>query len=292
MVGEPPAGQGGEPREPGKPGEPRRGGEPGKPAEPRRGGEPGEPGEPAEPRRGGELRDVFVAFALACAGVAALAAVGRAVPLIDRNLGALVAVVFLYLPFFFAGRRGEDLVAYGFHAGPVGRGLAIGAGAPLVLFPLFAAVFVLFYDVACRPGQAEWLRMLTPPGSCPGWDGWGGVHAPHIGLDFLELVFVQIVVIALPEELFFRGFLHELCERALPPRRRLLGGGVGRALLLSSALFALGHLAAGFDLRRLSVFFPGLLFGWMRSATGSILAGVICHAASNLFIRLLEQMFF
>ena len=36
------------------------------------------------------------------------------------------------------------------------------------------------------------------------------------------------------------------------------------------------------DPRGLSVFFPGLLFGWMRSATGSILAGTICHALSNL----------
>jgi membrane protease YdiL (CAAX protease family) len=238
-----------------------------------------------------DVRDPIVAFVLACAGVAALAALGRAVPFVDRNLGALVAVVFLYLPVYFAWRRGEDLVAYGFRATPVGRGLAFGLGVPLVLFPLFAAVFVLFYDVACDP-EAGWLRQLTPPGSCPGWDGWAGIHAPRFDFELLELAFVQLVVIALPEELFFRGFMHELFERAFPPRRRFLGGGLGWALILSSALFALGHLAAGLDPRRLSVFFPGLLFGWMRSATGSILAGTICHAASNLFIRLLEQMFF
>jgi hypothetical protein len=29
----------------------------------------------------------------------------------------------------------------------------------------------------------------------------------------------------------------------------------------------------------------------MRSATGSILAGTIAHAASNLFIHVLERMF-
>jgi uncharacterized protein len=239
-----------------------------------------------------DLRDALVAFALACAGVAALAALGLAVPFVDRNLGALVAVVFLYIPVLFSWRRGEDLVAYGFRAAPVGRGLALGLGAPLILFPIFAAVFVLFYDVVCRPGQADWLRQLAPRGACRGWDGWAGMHAPPFDLELLELAFVQVVVIALPEELFFRGFLHELCERALPPRRRLLGGGIGWALVLSSALFAVGHLAAGFDLRRLSVFFPGLLFGWMRSATGSVLAGTIAHAASNVFIRLLEKMFF
>ena len=242
--------------------------------------------------QGTELRDAMTAFALACVGVAALAAIGALVPFVDHNLGALVAVVFLYLPVYYAWRRGEDLVTYGFKASPVRRGLAFGLGAPLILFPVFALGFAFFYEVVCQPGQPPWLGKLAMPGVCSGWKGWREVHAPGLDLGFLKLAFVQVVVIALPEELFFRGFVHEMCERALPPRRRLLGGGVGLALLLSSALFAAGHLAAGFDPRRLSVFFPGLLFGWMRSATGSILAGTIAHAASNLFIRVLEQMFF
>lgn len=244
------------------------------------------------PIQGTELRDAMIAFLLACAGVAALAGLGALVPAVDRNLGALVAVVFLYVPVYFAWRRGEDLVSYGFRATPVRRGLAFGLGAPLILFPLFAAAFALFYEVVCRPGQSAFLHQLAMPGLCASWKGWRAVHAPGLDLGFLKLAFVQVVVIALPEELFFRGFIHEMCERALPPRRRLLGGGIGLALLLSSALFAAGHLAAALDPRRLSVFFPGLLFGWMRSATGSILAGTIAHAASNLFIRVLEQMFF
>jgi hypothetical protein len=78
----------------------------------------------------------------------------------------------------------------------------------------------------------------------------------------------------------------------MPARRTLLGGGIGKALVLSSALFALGHMLVVFDPRRLAVFFPGLLFGWLRSATGSILAGTICHAASNLFIHLLTRIYF
>jgi membrane protease YdiL (CAAX protease family) len=250
-----------------------------------------DPPGPAAPA-GRDLRDALVAFVLACAGVAALAALGLAVPFVDRNLGAMVAVVFLYIPVLYSWRRDEDLFAYGFRLAPVGRGLAFGLGAPLVIFPLFAAAFVLFYDVVCQPGQAAWLRQLAMPGMCRGWDGWAGVHAPRFDLELPKQAFIQVVVIALPEEIFFRGFVHELLERAMPPRRRLLGGGIGRALLLSSALFALGHLAAGFDPRRLAVFFPGLLFGWMRSATGSVLAGTIAHAASNLFIRLLWKMFF
>jgi len=248
---------------------------------------------PAPDGRGGRhLRDVLVAFAVACAGVAALSQLGRLVPFVGENLGALVAVLFLYIPVFYAWRRGEDLVAYGFRAKPLVRGLGFGFGVPLVVFPLFAALFVGFYEVACRPGEAAWLADLARPGACARWDGWGGMHAPRFGGELLELTFIQVVVFALPEELFFRGFAHELCERAFPPRRRFLGGGLGWALILSSALFALAHLPADPHPRQLSVFFPGLAFGWMRSATGSILAGAIAHAAANLFLAVLERMFF
>ena len=89
---------------------------------------------------------------------------------------------------------------------------------------------------------------------------------------------MQLVVVALPEELFFRGCLHRLLEERFPPTRRWLGGGLGVALLLSSLAFALVHLPKNGDPRALATFFPGLLFGWMRSATGSIMPSVLVHA--------------
>lgn len=237
-----------------------------------------------------DLRHALAACGLAAVSILVLAQLGRVVPFLGANLGALVAIVFLYVPVFFCWRRGQELHDYGFHARPVGRGLAIGLGAIAILFPLFAVGFVWFYDLACADGSA--LATLAPPGMCRRYEGWAGAHWPSFDLGFAELAFVQLVVIALPEELFFRGFVHQLCENALPPRRRFLRGGLGWALVLSSALFAVGHLLVTFDLRRLAVFFPGLLFGWMRSATGSILAGTIAHALSNLFIHVLERIFF
>ena len=248
-----------------------------------------EPADRAERSR--DLRDALIGFVMASVGAAAMAALSYAVPFVSRNLGALVAVVFLYVPVFYAWRRHEDLVTYGFKAAPVGKGLVIGLGVPLLVFPLFLVAYVYFYDLVCDRGQAAWLRSLALPGRCLTWHGWSGMSAPLVDMELLELAFVQVVVIALPEELFFRGFLHHLLERALPPRRRVLGGGVGWALVLSSALFAVVHLIK-LDPRGLSVFFPGLLFGWMRSATGSIMAGVICHALSNLLIHVLDGMFF
>ncbi|MEM9494288.1 MAG: CPBP family intramembrane glutamic endopeptidase, partial [Myxococcota bacterium] len=64
----------------------------------------------------------------------------------------------------------------------------------------------------------------------------------------------------------------------------------GWALVISALMFAVVHLPRDGDVRGLATFFPGLLFGWMRSATGSLLAPVLAHAGSNILIRLLDQM--
>src|SRR5581483_3462669 len=67
----------------------------------------------------------------------------------------------------------------------------------------------------------------------------------------------QILFTALPEETFFRGSL----QPSLPVRPWV-------AILVTSALFALAHLGFERDPRRLLVFFPSLLFGWLRLRTG------------------------
>ena len=238
------------------------------------------------------VREPLVVFTIAMAGVAALWLIGMVVPWVDRNLQALVAVVFLYLPTTIAWRAGKDLSAFGFTLQPIRRSVAFGLIVPAVLFPLFLLAFYVFYDVTCAPHQTRLLASLAPPGICRRFLGWRAVLHPRLPDGFLESALAQLVVTAVPEELFFRGYLLERLERIFPPRHRVLGGGIGWALVLSSALFALGHVVVIHDPRRLAVFFPGLLFGWMRSATGSIAAGAVAHAASNLYIDVLHRTFF
>jgi len=221
--------------------------------------------------------------------VAALVRIDVDVPLVGHLGAALVAVTFLYAPSVVAWRRREDLVDYGFRLAPVGRGLGIAAVFVLGVLPLFVAGYVLFFHQVCGRGA---LAHLAPPGVCLRWIGWAGAHVRHLGWDSVEFVLVQVVVVALTEELFFRGCLLELLERRFPPKRRILGGGVGLALVLSSAAFAVVHIPKYGDVRELVKFFPGLLFGWMRSATGSILPSTIAHASSNIVIRALEVTLF
>jgi len=72
------------------------------------------------------------------------------------------------------------------------------------------------------------------------------------------------------EELLFRG--------AIQPR---LG------LLLTTLLFALGHLQYGLTLATLQVFIIGLVLGLMRKRTGSVVLCIVTHAAYNMVGTLL-----
>ncbi|MCE9571895.1 MAG: CPBP family intramembrane metalloprotease [Deltaproteobacteria bacterium] len=214
--------------------------------------------------------------------VAAVVRIDVKVALIGHLGAALVPVIFLYAPSVVAWRRHEDLVDYGFHAAPVKRGLVFAGITMLIAFPLFAAIYVGFFDQVCSHGA---LGDLAPPGLCKRYLGVSGAHAPHLTAEF---VLVQYVVAALPEELFFRGCLLMLLEKRFPPKRRWLGGGIGWALVLSSLAFGIVHIPKDGLPHELVKFFPGLLFGWLRSATGSILAGTLVHGTSNVVVQVLE----
>lgn len=233
-----------------------------------------------------ELRQALLVFAAVAAAVALLVRLDFEVALLGHVGSALVAVTLLYTPVIVAWHRSEDLATYGFVSAPLGRGLAFGLGVPLVIFPLFALGYVAFYEIVCTGS----LAAMAPPGTCARFSGWERISTPVIDADLAHFAAVQLIVVALPEELFFRGCLLHLLERAIPPRRRLLGGGIGWALVISAAMFALIHVPKEGDIRSLATFFPGLLFGWMRSATGSIVAPTLAHASSNVLVRVLDQM--
>jgi uncharacterized protein len=231
----------------------------------------------------------LIAYAVTAALVASLVRIDVDVAYVGHLGSALVAVTFLYAPVVVAWFRKEDLYDYGFRADPVGRGLAYGFGYVAVVFPIFVIGYFGFYELLCSPAGRE-LRELTPPGACKAYLGVKGMHLPELTWALAKFCAVQVVVVALPEELFFRGCLLELLERRFPPKRRWLGGGIGLALVLSSLAFAVIHLPKDGDPRALATFFPGMVFGWMRSATRSILGPVVAHASSNILIRVLDSM--
>ncbi len=157
------------------------------------------------------------------------------------------------------------------------------------------------------PGPIDWRRLMRSGAVATSWAlvfalitfvpfffGWRAVWNPkgtfglHVGLsDLSQDFFGQLLIIALPEESFYRGYLQSRLDQALPQRVRLFGAQVGPSLVVASVVFALGHFATIRDPARLAVFFPSLAFGWLRARTGGIGAGIAFHALCNMFSQVL-----
>jgi ABC-2 type transport system permease protein/sodium transport system permease protein len=194
-------------------------------------------------------------------------------------------------------------------AGPLGQRLALMAAANLVVFggvPLLSAWLG-------RVRLATALRLARP-----GWQGcaaavllglclWPLTHEvilaersagfATLGKEQMErvhevvgqwralppvaIVLAFAVVPAVVEELFFRGYLFSALSSA---------GRPGAAVLGSAALFGLFHLV-GAGALTVERFLPsallGVVLGWVCWRTGSVVPGILLHAAHNGFLVLL-----
>lgn len=236
-------------------------------------------------------RALIATWATVVAGIAAAKLLSLVEPtgLLAANLAGVAAFLFIAVPDGRLRARGEGWEAYGLPWHGVGdprtwrawgRGAAAAVAVAAVVFPVFAAGFAAY--AALLPALPGGLaHALAPYAGAPRL-------APRLPAGFAVLVPVQLLVVALPEELFYRGFVQTAWARAAPARGvQVLGARLGAGFLWTQVLFAAGHLVV-LQPWRLGTFFPGLLFGWLRERTGSVAAPIVLHALSNLFIATLE----
>jgi membrane protease YdiL (CAAX protease family) len=232
---------------------------------------------PDRPDRAGFRRPIgaavaTTAFVTALSYFAPMAHAASAV-----GLGFLAATYFLTL-------RGDDPEAarhFGLSLGglldiePLDfRRLIKSAGTEVSLaLALSAVVFPLFWV-----GYVEWWSPQEPFRAAP----LGTVADEALG---------QLLVIALPEEAFYRGYLQTSLDDVWPPRFRLLGAWLGPGVIVTSVIFALGHVATEVHPNRLAVFFPSLLFGYLRQRRGGIGCAAAFHAFCNLFASYLARSY-
>jgi membrane protease YdiL (CAAX protease family) len=201
-----------------------------------------------------------------------------------RPAAKVVATVgFLYLPLWATKHRGEDWPEYGLSLRRVGADVRQFLAVSLVVFPLFIAGYVAF-TASWAALPADVVQWLTPYTGTPRFE-------LRLPARFAEWVIDDLFVVALPEEFFYRGYLQTRLRDAWPRGRLLFGARLGPAFWATAVLFALGHLAI-FQVWRLGVFFPALLFGWMRERSHSIVGPALVHASANLLIKVLDASFF
>jgi membrane protease YdiL (CAAX protease family) len=275
------------------------------------GGAPDVPDDPIDPQQARRRANQAI---LVTAAVYVAYGVSGLVPIPGDVRYLLLIAAFYFLPAWVLRadpqRQRRWQVGPGGVIPPVTRaGLRWAGIAALVVFPPFVVGFLWFYARVCagdlavlapvtglesvtpwagglerylgglcrRYGDSFWPTGWAVPAE---WLAWGGLGA-------LLAIAVEVLAIAMPEEVFHRGYLMSALEERWPPRRRVLGVPLGIGAVLASALFALGHLVGMAEVARLATFFPALVFSWLFRRSGSLWAPALFHAASNLLMAVL-----
>jgi membrane protease YdiL (CAAX protease family) len=113
-----------------------------------------------------------------------------------------------------------------------------------------------------------------------------GTSAPAFRLPgrFGRELAVNFLYFALPEELLFRGYMQQRLSRVLPRTFRILKFELPLAGVICAALFAGAHVLYEVSIYRVLVFFPALVFAWLRHRTGSIVAPTLFHGTCNMAV--------
>lgn len=94
-----------------------------------------------------------------------------------------------------------------------------------------------------------------------------------------------LIIAALPEEIFFRGFLQETALKNLNKKLFLI---VSQKNFIAAILFGLSHSIAFLNIAGAATFFPALLFGWLaEKSEGKVFYSFVFHGTANLLLFIL-----
>lgn len=202
------------------------------------------------------LKEVIVCWLVVILiGKAAMMA-GHQVPFLSDYSGLILSALLIYVPLFVFIRQKRKIDFIPFDARSLGVAAQIFGLMALLIFS------VSFIVVGVTPG----LAIIKQP--------------------FTEIIYFfiyQMVVVAFPEEFFFRGYMQERLNDYFGKKFNLMGTPFGHSLWVTSLVFALSHSIMAFQPWHILIFFPSLVFGMLREKTGSIWASILFHATSNLF---------
>jgi membrane protease YdiL (CAAX protease family) len=221
----------------------------------------------SEARRipGASKRSLAIELAVvtvACLVVIHVLYLSRGVPFIASHLSYFVAYILIGVPILVLWLRRRSLDFFSFGLGSLLRSLKVFVVTSIIIFVPFLVL------------AHFWQKLV-----------WGLEFKGVAGFpDFWSMLIVQILVVALPEEFYFRGYFQSTMDRIFRRRWRIFGVHLGWGWLLTAIIFAFAHTIITYKWWHFAIFFPALVFGYLRERTGLIIAPTLFHAASNLLM--------
>ncbi len=207
---------------------------------------------------GRDLRDALALFAAAALFAVIVVRLKPLHPFVKANAGVIVAAGFLLLTAAAVRLRRESGRDYGLSLDHWKSEILFILALCALIYPFYFVGFKLYWN----PPSPFQLSLRIP---------------------LWTLALNHLVVVALPEEFLFRGFIQQRLGCVLTKRARFLGLTLGWHIPAAAALFALGHFVTEMNPNRLATFFPALVFGAIRERKGSLIGCVLFHALCNIF---------
>ena len=188
------------------------------------------------------------------------------IPFVQKNLGVFSACLWLYLPICVLMARRAHPDDIGLNMGNIGMSIKwvciLVAGILLPFYILFALYMSQEY------GATFEFRMPN---------------------NVESLIATHLLAIAIPEEVYFRGYVQGRLGQVTKKRIKILGVPLGWEWIIGAAIFSIVHLIIEPGIMRGLVFFPALAFGWLRTKTGGVLAPSLFHWISNVSFIILQH---
>ena len=202
-----------------------------------------------------------------------------------------VAALQLYWPILRAEKLGYPYAWLGIKKNEIPQDIKIVAILCLITFPLYG--LGVHYYMTEAYGWFSFPELTTSlphktfaPMESQKWSNlWTG--ALWLG----EISLIHMLGVALPEEMFYRGYLQPQMEKRFSKSGTLFGVPFGSGTIITSALFALGHFVGEWNPLRLTPFFPSLIFAWQRNRHNSIVGAIVYHGLCNIYGEILFSLY-
>ena len=214
------------------------------------------------------LREVILVYLVTLLAIRGVVSVQRSAGL-PPDVLILVPLLFIYAPRLWLKRIDRRPDDYGMELYDLKGALWFNLKMGLAVFPAFILLNHLYQGVV--------------------FDRSPGAILPSNLL--LNVVLYHLLYAALPEEIFYRGYVQTRLNEVMAKKWRLFGVSFGWSLPLTALLFTVGHSIVEPRWWHFAIFIPGLLFGWIRERSSNVLPSTFFHALCNITMVLLDTAY-